>query len=237
MGIFVGCFLPNSVRNFLCTVSRFRFVTPECTLSFLHVRGHFSNFDVNATKQLFYAIVVLEKTGDQQDRSCEKWRRVTCSRGVKRRGEERNILHSTERANWTGHILRRNCFLKHVIEGKLAESTEMTGRRRKQQVMDSLKQKRRYWKLKEEALDRTVWRTRFGRGYAPVVDRLQNVWNDTSNCINHKMWPHVSTNYMVILRPLGHVKPKLKLQISFWVRIFQNCNFGFMCPNGLRTTV
>jgi hypothetical protein len=28
---------------------------------------------------------------------------------------------------------------------------------------------KRYWKLKEEALDRTLWRTRFGRGYGPVV--------------------------------------------------------------------
>jgi hypothetical protein len=26
-----------------------------------------------------------------------------------------------------------------------------------------------YWKLKEEALDRTLWRTRFGKGYDPVV--------------------------------------------------------------------
>jgi hypothetical protein len=26
-----------------------------------------------------------------------------------------------------------------------------------------------YLKLKEEALDRTVWRTRFGRGYGTVV--------------------------------------------------------------------
>jgi hypothetical protein len=32
-----------------------------------------------------------------------------------------------------------------------------------------LTEKRRYWKLKEEALDRTLWRTRFGRGYRPVV--------------------------------------------------------------------
>jgi hypothetical protein len=37
--------------------------------------------------------------------------------GVK---EERNNLHRTKRrkANWIGHILRRNCFLKHVIGGK-----------------------------------------------------------------------------------------------------------------------
>jgi hypothetical protein len=36
-------------------------------------------------------------------------------------------------------------------------------------VSDDLKEKRRYWKLKEEALDRTQWRTRFGRGYGPEV--------------------------------------------------------------------
>jgi len=35
--------------------------------------------------------------------------------------EERNILHTVDekKANWIGHILRRNCFLKHVIEGKI----------------------------------------------------------------------------------------------------------------------
>jgi hypothetical protein len=35
--------------------------------------------------------------------------------------EERNIVHTIKRrkANWIGHILRRNCLLKHVIEGKL----------------------------------------------------------------------------------------------------------------------
>jgi hypothetical protein len=34
--------------------------------------------------------------------------------------EERNVLHIIKRrkANWIGHILRRNCLLKHVIEGK-----------------------------------------------------------------------------------------------------------------------
>jgi hypothetical protein len=42
------------------------------------------------------------------------------------------------------------------------------GRRRKQ-LLDDLKEKKIYWKLKEEALDRTLWRTRFERGYGPVV--------------------------------------------------------------------
>jgi hypothetical protein len=62
-------------------------------------------------------------------------------------------------------------FMKHVIEGKLQGRIEMTGRRgrRRKQLLDDLKEKKIYWKLKEEALDRTLWRTRFGRGYGPVV--------------------------------------------------------------------
>jgi hypothetical protein len=81
--------------------------------------------------------------------------------------EERNILQTIERrkANWIGRILRRNCRLKQVIEGKIEGRIEMTGRRgrRSKQLLDDLKEKRKYWKLKEEALDRTLWRTRFGR--------------------------------------------------------------------------
>jgi hypothetical protein len=38
--------------------------------------------------------------------------------------------------------------------------------------LDDLKEARRYWKLKEEAQDRALWRTQFGRGYGPVA-RLQ----------------------------------------------------------------
>jgi hypothetical protein len=35
--------------------------------------------------------------------------------------EERSILHTRKgrNDNWIGHILRRNCLLKHVIEGKI----------------------------------------------------------------------------------------------------------------------
>jgi hypothetical protein len=47
----------------------------------------------------------------------------------------------------------------------------VTGRqgRRCKQLLDDLKEMRGYWKLKEEALDPTQWRTRFGRGYGPVI--------------------------------------------------------------------
>ena len=35
--------------------------------------------------------------------------------------EQKNILHeiSKWKANWIGHILRRNCLLEQVIEGKI----------------------------------------------------------------------------------------------------------------------
>jgi len=43
------------------------------------------------------------------------------------------------------------------------------GVRRRKKLLDDLKDKRGYCQLKEEALDRTMWRNRFGRGFGPVV--------------------------------------------------------------------
>ena len=47
----------------------------------------------------------------------------------------------------------------------------MTGRqgRRRRKLLDDLKERRGYSHLKEEALDRAMWRARFGRGFGPVV--------------------------------------------------------------------
>jgi len=47
----------------------------------------------------------------------------------------------------------------------------MTGRRgrRRKKLLDDLKEKRGYRKLKEEAIDRILWRTRYGRIYGPVL--------------------------------------------------------------------
>jgi len=46
--------------------------------------------------------------------------------------------------------------------------TGIQGRRRRK-LLDDLKERRGYSHLKEEALDRTMWRARFGRGFGPVV--------------------------------------------------------------------
>jgi hypothetical protein len=87
--------------------------------------------------------------------------------------EQRNILHEIRKgkANWIGHILRRNCLLQRVIEGKIKGGIEATGRRgiKRRKLLDALKERRGYSHLKEEALDRTMWRARFGRGLGPVV--------------------------------------------------------------------
>jgi len=47
------------------------------------------------------------------------------------------------------------------------------GRRRKQ-LLDGLKEKIGYYKLKEDVLARTLWRIRFGRGYGPVIRQTTN---------------------------------------------------------------
>jgi hypothetical protein len=70
------------------------------------------------------------------------------------------------KANWIGRILCRNCLLKEVVEGKIKGRIEVTRRRKK--LLDDLGNWRGYAYLKE-ALDRTKWRNRFGRGCGPVV--------------------------------------------------------------------
>jgi hypothetical protein len=83
-------------------------------------------------------------------------------------------IRKIRECDWIGHVWCRNCFLKHVIGGKIKGRIGVNGRRgrRGKQLLDDLQEKRGYCKLKEEALDCTLWRTRFGRGHGSVV-RLQ----------------------------------------------------------------
>jgi hypothetical protein len=44
--------------------------------------------------------------------------------------DERDVLHAIKRKNaaWIGHIWRRNCLLKHAIEGNTEGEIEVTER-------------------------------------------------------------------------------------------------------------
>ena len=86
------------------------------------------------------------------------------------------------KANWIGHILRRNCLLKQVIEGKIKGEMEVARRRgsRRKKLLDDLKDRRGYSHLKEEALDRTMWRHRFEGGFGPVVRQNTELMNELS---------------------------------------------------------
>jgi len=82
-------------------------------------------------------------------------------------------------------MLCRNCFLKHVIEGNTEGRIYMTGMggRRHKQLLDDLKEKTEYWKLKDEALDRTLWRVRFGRGYGFVLKQTKTMNDECSKAV------------------------------------------------------
>jgi hypothetical protein len=108
---------------------------------------------------------VLGKNGkDHLDRSCEK-RSIT----LNQEGKE-YPTYNKRKAKWIGHMLRRNCLLKHSIDGKTEGRREvMGGRGRCKQLLDDLRETREYWKLKDQAVDRTLCGSRFGRGYGPIV--------------------------------------------------------------------
>jgi hypothetical protein len=96
---------------------------------------------------------VLEKDGeDHLERSCKR------------------------KAKVIGYILRRNCLVRQVIKGKIKGGIEVTGRqgRRRRKLLDDLKERRGYSHLEEEALDRTIWIVRFGRGSGPLERRMLN---------------------------------------------------------------
>jgi hypothetical protein len=124
--------------------------------------------------------LVLEKDGeDQLDRSCEIWRSVT------RVKEQRNIVHeiSKRKGNCIGHILRINCLLWQVVEGTIKGGIELKGGRgrrgrRRRKLLNDIKERKWYSHMKEEAVDHTIWRTRFGRGFGPVVRQTTKWMND-----------------------------------------------------------
>jgi hypothetical protein len=63
------------------------------------------------------------------------------------------------------------CPISRKIEGKIKGKMEVTKRRgrRRKKLLDDLKERRGFSHLKEEALDRTMWRNHFGGDFEPVV--------------------------------------------------------------------
>jgi hypothetical protein len=110
--------------------------------------------------------VALEKDGE--DNWTANVRNENVLHGVK---TERNILQTMKKrltrmvTSCIGTAIKNT--LLREREGRI-EVTRRRGRRPKQLLYDR-KEKRGYCKLKEEALDRTLWRTHFGRGCRPVM--------------------------------------------------------------------
>ena len=85
-----------------------------------------------------------------------KWsEKVTIEQVLNHIGEERTLINNNlcRKVNSIGRILIRNCLLHDAIEGEMTE-VKGVGRRRRTQLLDDLRNRRRYWELKEEADDR-----------------------------------------------------------------------------------
>ena len=80
-----------------------------------------------------------------------KWsKKVTNEQVLDHIGEKRTLLNNILRR--IDHILRINCLLYDAVEVQMTEMKGL-GRRRTQQLGD-LRNRRRYWELKEEVEDR-----------------------------------------------------------------------------------
>ena len=85
------------------------------------------------------------------------WRRMEkikwLQKVLERIGKKRTLLNNILRrkAIWISYILRRNCLLHDALEGQM---TELKGiRRRRTQLLDDLRNRKRHWVLKKEAED------------------------------------------------------------------------------------
>ena len=91
-----------------------------------------------------------------------KWfEKETNEEGLECIGKKRTLLNNilSRKTNWIGHILRIHGLVSDAIEGQM---TEVKGIEiRKTQLLDDLRNRRRYWELNEEAEDRKRWKRQF----------------------------------------------------------------------------
>ena len=96
--------------------------------------------------------------------------------------------------------MRRNCHVTQVIKGKIEGRIAVTERRvrRGKQLLDDLKETKGYWKLQEEALDRTVWRNSFGRDCGSV-GMIECIMNDDTfgTCFAFKWQKYVGVSQRI----------------------------------------
>jgi hypothetical protein len=85
--------------------------------------------------------------------------------------EEWKIIYTIERRKTNRLHLAKESRSKIRCGRKDRKKDIRTGRRweRRKQLLDDLKEKRRKRKLKEEAPNRMLWRTRFGRDFGSFV--------------------------------------------------------------------
>ena len=92
------------------------------------------------------------------------------------------------------------------MEGKIKGQIEVTRRwgRRRKKLLDGLKDRRGYCQLKEETLDHTTWRNRFGRGSGPVVWQItddDDEWDRSKDEDDRKRSPQLIVRPAVQHRP------------------------------------
>jgi len=96
--------------------------------------------------------------------------------------EDRRLLDAIKRrqADWIGRTWRVNCLLENFVEGKMEVRIQVTGRRgrRRKQLLDDLREKRSYWNLKEEALDRKSGELALEGAVDLLYDTQENEWMD-----------------------------------------------------------
>ena len=138
--------------------------------------------------------------------SCEKWRSITQSQERK----ERSPKIKRKKTDQIRHILRRNCLVKHIIE----KSEWKRGRgRSRRQLLHALKEKGRYKDLKEDALDRTVRITPFGR--AMDLSKAEYGLNEWMNeWINESISQSISQSNQSLAIYTGRLPTDLTLLIE-----------------------
>ena len=87
-----------------------------------------------------------------------KWSgEITKEDVLERIGEDSTFLNNTlpRKANWVRYILRVSSLIYDVIEGNVSE---VKGIGRRARLLDDLRNRRRYWELKEEEGDGNWWK-------------------------------------------------------------------------------